>query len=297
MAGIMKLKLKTRLKKIFGYMPWAIKDRVLFYRNFGRLPNLKLPKTFNEKVLYRKRHACISDEKYSVFADKYLVREFVSKKIGANYLIPLLGKFDCVEELEKRISNYSRFVLKPNHGAGMVKIIDCINNQSELNAIIQTASEWLLVDFAKLTGEAHYAKIKRNILLEKRIGADGEFLIDYKIHLFRKINNDFSYVLQIIDDRFVGDLNRTFYINTLDNIYSGNHQLDSRFKEKIYQAIELSKLLIDDLEYARIDWYIVDGIIYFGEITLTPGAGLGKGYGSELDLLMGQQWDLSLAPR
>lgn len=288
---------EMNFKKIYRFLPWSIKDRLLFYKNFRRLPNLKNPTTFNEKILYRKRHSCVSDQKYSIFADKYLVREFVSEKIGCEYLIPLLAKFDTIIELRNNLANYSRFVMKPNHGAGMVKIVDAIGDEVEINSLVNTASRWLSVDFAKITGEAHYAQIKRNILIEERIGTDGEFLIDYKVHLFRKPNNDFFYVLQIIDDRFVGDLNRTFYINNLDNMFSGEHDLDVSYKKDVYKLIELSKILIDDLEYARIDWYIIDGTIFFGEITLTPGAGLGKGYGDELDLLMGQKWDLALAPR
>lgn len=287
----------SEFRKIYKKIPWFFRDRISFVKIFGRFPNIKKPKTFNEKVLYRKRNACFTDPVYSILADKYLVRDYVSNKIGDEYLIPLFDSFDSVGEIKLRIGKYSDFVLKPNHGAGMVKIIDKITCDIDVDQILKVAEEWMETDYAKMAGEVHYAKIKRKILVEKRIGEEKTFLVDYKIHLFKNNNNDFSFVLQIIDDRFVGELNRTFYLDDLNNAYSGGHKLDAEHVDKIKKALELSKVLIGDLEYARIDWYINDGAIYFGEITLTPAAGLGRGYGQELDLLMGAKWDMLLAPR
>ncbi len=289
--------LKNKLKMLYHSLPWWMKDRIEFIRAFGRFPCVHNPRTFNEKVLYSKRHACISDSRFSLFADKYLVRNYVAQKIGSDYLIPLYNVFFDIETLKNEIINHSKFVLKPNHGAGMVKIVDTVQTEDEITEIINSAKQWMSIDFSNGMGERHYSAIQKNILMEERIGKDGEFLVDYKIYLFRHRDNSFFYVLQIIDDRFVGDLNRTFYINNFDDLFSGNHILDFNSKFKLEKALSLSKILIDDLEYARIDWYIVEGQIYFGEITLTPAAGIGKGYGHELDLLMGEKWDLNLAPR
>lgn len=288
---------KKGLKRIYQLAPWGIKDRVGFYYTFRCFPNIRNPQTFNEKVLYRKRHACVSDNSYPLLADKYLVRNYVAEKIGEKYLIPLYNKYDNIAELKNDIRNYSRFVLKPNHGAGMVKIIDSIRSNEELADVINTAQKWIETDFSKVLGEKHYSKIKRNFLIEERIGNEGTFLVDYKVHLFKNENDEFFFVLQIIDDRFIGALNRTFYVNDLDVIYSGGHELDTEHKLKLKEAIELSKALISDLEYVRVDWYICDDKLYFGEITLTPARGIGSGYGNELDLLMGSKWNLKLAPR
>lgn len=288
---------KFLLKKVYEKLPADIKDYIAFYRAFKKPPNLKKPNTFNEKVLYRKRHACITDSLYPCLADKYLVREYVLEKVGNEYLIPLLYTFDSIDKLKEKVINCSNFVLKPNHGAGMVKIIDSPCDEDTSVEIIKLAREWLSIDFQEISGEAHYGKIKKRILMEERIGEKGRSLTDYKIHLFRQKDNDFLFVLQLIDDRFIGELNRTFYINSLEHAYSGTHVIDHINNPLLLKAIELSKVLIGDLEYARIDWYIDNGKLYFGEITLTPAAGLGKGYGTELDVLMGQYWNLELAPR
>ena len=54
---------------------------------YKKLPNIKKPKTFNEKVISR----ILGEQKdiYSTLADKYLVRRFVSERVGEEYLIPL----------------------------------------------------------------------------------------------------------------------------------------------------------------------------------------------------------------
>lgn len=285
------------LKKTYKKIPYNIREKISFYRTFGRFPDLKKPQTFNEKILYRKRNSCLSDSTYSELADKYLVRKYVEEKIGSEYLIELLFATDSISELRGALTTNEDYVLKPNHGASMVAICDGKQDEHGIENLIRISQKWLSCDYSMIAGEKHYSKIKRKILLERRIGNMGDVLTDYKLHLFRQNNNEWFYVLQMIDDRFKGNLVRTFYVNNLKEVYSGNHQLDEKTKSLIEKMIELSKVLIGDLEYARMDWYINANHLYFGEITLTPAAGVGTGYGKELDLLMGQQWNLELAPR
>jgi len=189
---------------------------------------------------------------------------------------------------------FSDFVLKPNHGAGMVKVVDGFISEKDRGAILRESSEWMKKDFSTISGEMHYKKIKRKLLVEKKIGDKGSVLTDYKIHLFKQKDDGFFFVLQLIDDRFKGDLSRTFYINNIDTPYSGSKKINAHIIPCLELAILLSKKLMGNLEYARIDWYIDDEKLYFGEITLTPASGLGLGYGDELDNIMGGKWDLTL---
>lgn len=281
------------LKKIYRNLPWKIVDQIDFYRVFGRLPNLREPKYFNEKVLYRKRHFCENNQFFTLLADKYAVRDYVSKLIGNEYLIPLYQKFESISEMKNITTEVnSSFVLKPNHGAGMVLLVDDFDPQKDLDNILSRAKEWLEKDFSRLHGEMHYAKIPRKILMEKRLGTKGDVLVDYKFHLFKNKNEKLFFVLQVIDGRFKGDLERTFYINNLNILHSGQHALSILEVKHLEKALCLSKILSGDLEYVRVDWYIHQDKLLFGEITLTPAAGLGSGYGDELDLLMGKEWTL-----
>lgn len=281
-------------KNIYYSLPWYLKDRIDFYRAFKRWPNLKYPLSFNEKVLYRKRNDCIKNINYPLLADKFLVRDYVTSMIGSQYLIELYGVFRDPSDLKNIPSNLKSFVLKPNHGASMVAIIDDYDERKDLSGLILSAESWLDCDFSKVNGEIHYSKINKVLLMEERLGQRGDVLTDYKFHLFKNNTDGFFYVLQIINGRFDGELKRTFYINNLNNIYSGSYSIDANEGLLLKHAVELSKKLLSNLEYARIDWYIHNERLYFGEITLTPAGGIGVGYGNELDQLMGSKWLLPL---
>ncbi len=87
------LKLKDELRRSVRYfikkMPWAYQDRLYYFRRFRRLPNLRQPKVFNEKVLYRK-FVYGDYQNYGRLSDKYSVRDYVAEKVGSEYLIPLV---------------------------------------------------------------------------------------------------------------------------------------------------------------------------------------------------------------
>src|SRR5690554_2155272 len=59
---------------------------LLFVKNNRYIPNFKKPKTYNEKVNYRKYNP--KHELFSICADKIAAKEWVADKIGREYIIP-----------------------------------------------------------------------------------------------------------------------------------------------------------------------------------------------------------------
>ena len=55
----------------------------------GYRPNLKQPRTFNEKINYYKLHD--HDPLITRCCDKYAVKRYAAEKIGAQYALPVLG--------------------------------------------------------------------------------------------------------------------------------------------------------------------------------------------------------------
>ena len=43
--------------------------------------------------------------------------------------------------------------------------------------------------------------------------------------------------------------------------------------ENLDEMLELARVLAKDIPFVRVDFYIVDGQIYFGEITFFPASG------------------------
>jgi len=230
-----------------------------------------------------------------LLADKFAVRKYVSGLLSEDVLIPLLYKFDNVIELNARLPFLSGVVVKPNHGAGMVRVLDFPLTEVERDELISEASAWLALDYSVKVREAHYSGIKPCLLVEERIGEPGVPLDDFKIHIFKKSSGEVRFVLQVIEGRFSAGLVRTFYIDQLDLPNSGSYRLSFEKKAALERAVEFSSVLLGSLRYARVDWYIVGDRLYFGEVTITPASGLGVGYGEEIDLIMGRMFADSVA--
>jgi hypothetical protein len=102
------------------------------------------------------------------------------------------------------------------------------------------------------------------------------------------------FVLQVVERNHERPPIFTTYVNNLEQPYKGYYSLTKEHINIARRALEQSIKLIYVLEYARIDWLVYDNQLYFSEITLTPASGYVTGLGKELDLLMGQQWELPI---
>ncbi|OOZ39768.1 hypothetical protein BOW53_10360 [Solemya pervernicosa gill symbiont] len=78
----------------------------------GHPLNLENPRSLSEKVLWLKRHVDL--EPLSIFTDKFAVRDYVREQIGSDYLIPLIGIYDHVNEIDLDALPDS-FMIKTTH--------------------------------------------------------------------------------------------------------------------------------------------------------------------------------------
>ncbi|NIZ19916.1 ATP-grasp fold amidoligase family protein [Entomospira culicis] len=135
----------------------------------------------------------------------------------------------------------------------------------------------------------------------KQLG-NGEALIDYKFHMFKQPDGSFQYMFYLNDDLNIGyQGNQNIYryqlfVNQLNQPtkLASHANFDAKVHQHqlpaLNQMLDFSKKLMTELDYARIDWYYIDGKIYFGEITLTPSAGANFRYGEQLDKELGAMW-------
>ena len=63
--------------------------------------------------------------------------------------------------------------------------------------------------------------------------------------------------------------------------------------KNINMVISLAETLSTEFNHVRVDFYIVDGEIYFGEMTFFHGTGFGKWTPESFDAEMGSWMDLS----
>ena len=257
-----------------------------YRRATGRILDLDNPKTFNEKIQWLKLYD--STPIKTRLADKYLVREWVAEKIGEKYLVPLLGVYDNFDQIDFD-SLPQRFVIKCNHGSGWNVIV---KNKAllDLREAKRKIDYWMASDFSVQAGyELHYRDIPRKIIIEKFIDDIGESVYDYR---FICSNGK---ILQIWIDIASGtpDHKRTVYDadwNELDvRITWPKLDTPMRRPDNFSELKRLAEVLSMDFNQVRVDFYNVNGKIYFGEMTFSSLSGIGKFIPEKSGKMLGKQ--------
>ncbi len=241
--------------------------RLRYYRMFGKWLHLKNPKTFAEKIQWLKLH--YQQPQIIKLADKYEVREYITKAVGSEYLIPLLGVWNHPEQVD--FSQLpEQFVLKPNNSSGRVFI--CRDKSAlDENNIREQMKRWEEENLTKITGEWVYEKIPFKIICEEFLE---DKIVDYKIYF----GNGRFICTQVIGGRSEG--NKTFgYMDEKWQLLPIRRKgvlpmTEPPAKPKDYeQMLEIAGKLAQGFPFIRVDLYYVAGRIYFGELSFYPNNG------------------------
>lgn len=68
---------------------------------------------------------------------------------------------------------------------------------------------------------------------------------------------------------------------------------DAKIPENFDKMKKMSELLASDFPFVRVDWFEVDGKIYFSELTFTPSGALLDVEPREYDLIWGKKLDIN----
>lgn len=245
----------------------AIKRFVNLNGPFDKIPHMM-------EYVWRAELANADNKEWAMKADKLGVRDFVAERIGKQYLIPLLGAWKDASEIDFNALPDS-FILKTNNGCATNVFV---HNKSELDIprAIKQLNQALVFPYPDLSGQPHYALISPRIIAEKLMVEPGHTsLTDYKIHcvngepvriyvfLDRDEKTHFDFRVMAFDPEWKE------YPEAINKKYRANpSSID--MPENISELLQCARELSKDEEYARIDFYIINGKIYFGEITLTP---------------------------
>ncbi|MBQ6249941.1 MAG: glycosyltransferase [Oscillospiraceae bacterium] len=244
--------------------------KLWYKRVTGDELDLDNPKTCNEKLQWLKLYDATPLK--TRLADKYLVRDWVKEKIGEEYLIPLLGVWDSFDEIDfDKLPN--QFALKANHGSAWNIIVKdkATFDRAEAKKKFDT---WMHQNFAFRWGmELHYMNIPPKIIAEQYM-ENLDQLIDYKVWC----SDGKARFIWVDTDRFTAH-KRTLF--TLDwerlPITMGDHYpMDTRDIPKpvnLEKMIRFAELMCQDFCQVRVDFYEVDGKLYFGEMTFTSTSG------------------------
>ena len=252
--------------------------------------NIEDYQTFNEKLQWLKLYN--RNPEYTKMVDKYEAKKYVADIIGQEYIIPTLGVWDKFEDIDFDILP-NQFVLKPTHTSGDIFIC---KDKEKINhkKLKKMVNKWLKRNYYFIHREWPYKYIKPRIIAEKYMETNEQKeLIDYKFFCF----NGNPKVILVCSERFSSDnMCETWFDenwNFLDIIES-NHRVNKKIKKPINfsQMMEFSKKLSRDIPFIRVDFYEINGKIYFGELTFFPAAGFEKFEPEEWDKKLGDMLEL-----
>ena len=254
--------------------------------------NLKNPQTFNEKLQCLKLYN--RNPEYTKMVDKYEVRRYIADTIGEEYLIPLLGVWDSPDDIDFD-SLPNQFVLKCNHNSGLGMCICKDKSKLDIEKVKKDLKKGLKQNYFVLGREWPYKGVKPRIIAEKFMAdednlSDGDGLIDYKFYCFNGVPG-YAYVSQNLDDHKRASIS---YI-TLDWEQAPFKRSDyASFKElprkpqNLDKMLKLAEVLSKNISFLRVDFYEINGKIYFGELTFFPGGGFTELSPEEWDYRLGE---------
>lgn len=259
--------------------------KFIFKHRVGYNLDLLEPKTFNQKLQWLKLYW--RDPRAPLYADKYSARHIVSKKGLSSILNDIYGVYDNPYDIDFH-NLPDEFVIKVTHGSG--QNIVCRNKESlNIKLTIKRLEEWLKISHYVNSFEWVYRDIKPRIIIEKLIDTvDKKPPKDYKVFCF----NGEPKCLFVASDRGTNSMKFDFYDLEWNYLAVKNHYLNSQHliarPKEINAIIDYSRILATDFPHVRVDFYIEQGSIIFGEFTFFHFSGLEPFEPKSFDYMLGE---------
>lgn len=275
--------LAPHLKRI---LPSVLHQKLLVFPQIGYWPQIREPRTFNEKILHRKLFT--ENEQFSTVEDKWQVRDYVSTQVGEDILADVYYLTDDpstipFDELP------DEFVIKPTHLSGPVRIVDKKATE-DWEAMRNTCERWLSQRHGEIRNEYWYSSIKPRVIVEERLRDDEHDVpLDFKFFVF---HGEVKYI-QVDMDRF-SEHSRRLYDREWNPLevslkYPKGPVISE--PEKLDKMVSVADQLGDEFDFIRVDLYqLNDQRVVFGELTVGPGSGEERFKPVDYDFEFGSHW-------
>ena len=271
---------RIRLMMLASAVSPVLNTQLNFLMKTGRLGDLREPESFSEKLSWLKLNRYADDPLVRRCADKRLVRDYVEEKGLGHMLIPLIGVYKHPEDIPWEELPES-FALKWNFACGFNLI--CRDKQKlDIPAAVKRLKKWEKTKFWLYYAEFQYKNIERYILCEQFLDHDeNEGLLDYKFYCFhgrplavlvvaRYENGDKAAMLMSPEWEVLSDIPSRY-----------EKSIVPPRPEGLEEMLRAAEVLSRPFPFVRVDLYEHEGKALFGELTFTPGAGVGP---SETDI-------------
>lgn len=277
------------LEKFLGYPILKIR----FKRRTGYKLNLKDPTSFNEKINLKK----VKDRNplLTVVADKHRVRGYIADIIGQEkadeICIPHLHVTDDprtipFDELP------DEYVIKTNHRSGANLIVEK-DHFVDRRAIIRNFTNQLKIPYARFKHEWGYLNIPRKVLIEPLIrDEEGRLPVDYKLHMISG-RCVMIHVHHGLCDDWDNQTCTVFDRDWVRQDVFWNHPPRDHVPrpDGLDEMIAIAEALARPLDMVRVDFFSMNGRLYFGEMTNYPYSGFSKVSPRDYELYIGSLWN------
>ena len=276
------------INRTYKLWPDSLWLRFVYWQRLHRRLNLRNPRRFSEKLNWLKLHD--RNPLYSILVDKYEVKQYIKDVLGEQMVIPSYGVWDHFDDIDfNKLPD--KFVLKCTHDSGRFCIckdktkFDIQSAKSKLEKSMNNNFFWW-------TREWPYKNVKPRIIAEKFMEeGDGDALTDYKFFCF----NGEPRMMYISKD--VSADPRTDFFDM-----DWNH-LPFRLKDphadvlpskpsKFEEMREIARVLSKGVPHVRVDMYVINNQIYFGEMTFFHNSGIFSVTPDEWDYKIGEWLEL-----
>lgn len=290
--------LRVKILTFLNWTPDSIMLRLQYWLQTGRKLNLKNPKRFTEKLqLYKMKYR---NPEMLRCTDKYEVRKYIEEKGFGEHLIPLIGVYNSVEEIDY-LKLPNKFVAKTTDGGGGNQVLICKDKHTLSEEVFkERLRRWMSARKVKKQAGREWAyenDYPRRIIIEELIGADDikKDLCDYKFFCF---DGKVSYIYGLSDRDLgqsvrLGVYNREFEKLNVSRNDERPQDIPLPKPLNFDKMISIAENLSKDFPHVRVDLYNIAGNIYFGELTFYDGSGYMTFTPDSFDEEMGRYFDIS----
>lgn len=275
---------------------------IMYRRAFHKKQNLDNPHNLIEKINWMQFNADTS--MWTLCADKYRMREYIAERGLEDHLPKLYGHWDNPDDIDFDVLP-NEFVLKSNNGCGTVKIVTN-KSQLDINATKKMLKGWLK-PYGYIGGQTHYLRIKPCIIAEELLHQDEEekkfspsSLVDYKVWC---INGEPESIWVAFNRHNVFHVNMDLFDKEWKSMpqYLRDTKLETYNSSAVVpkpscleEMFSIARKIAQPFPELRLDFYIINGKPYIGEMTFTSGYGF---YTDEYYAYLGEKIDISKVAR
>ena len=259
----------------------------LWYRHrIGKKLNLREPKTFNEKQNWLKLFD--RNPRYTRMADKYAVKALIAETVGEEYVVDNYGVYDSWRDIDfSKLPD--QFVIKCTHDSGGAFV--CRSKSTfDFEKTRKRIEHNLGTNCFLSSREWPYKNIKPRIIIDRFLDDHtGKELRDYKFWCFGG-KPTYMYCTIKGDNVYENFYDMNFNPVMIDHGFP-RHMPEFEKPANFDVMKNLATRLSMGIPFVRIDFFDVDGKVYFGEFTFFDWGGT-RPFGGDWDRVLGDLIEL-----